>query len=160
MATDRSYDGDLVLWAEDQARVLRSAAKARINLPVDWENVAEEIESLGKSQGRELASRIGSILVHLMKLQASPATEPRAGWRETIIEQRTEIRRLMDDSPSLRRAVDGAIAREAGSAAYQASTAIGDHGEAPLIDLQAVAYSAEQVLGSWFPDSSGAAAAG
>src|SRR3954468_5676892 len=117
MTTDRRYDGDLALWAEDQARALRSAAQARINLPIDWENVAEEIESLGKSQGRELASRIGTIMVHLMKLQASPATEPRAGWRETVIEQRNEIRRLMEDSPSLRRSVESAIVREVSSAA-------------------------------------------
>jgi hypothetical protein len=152
MATDRSYDGDLVLWAEDQARALRKARQARINLPIDWENVAEEIESLGKSQGRELASRIGVILVHLMKLQATPTPEPRAGWRETIIAQRNEIRRLIDDSPSLRQAVDGIIATEMPGAAYQASTAIKDHGETPRIDLSAVSYAAEQVLGDWFPD--------
>lgn len=151
MSTNRGYNGDLALWAEDQARALRSAANARINLPIDWENVAEEIESLGRSQGRELASRIGVIVVHLMKLQASPAVEPRAGWRETIIEQRSEIRRLIEDSPSLRRTVDGVIAREAGSAAYQATTAIRDHGEVPQTDLDAVRYSADQVLGDWFP---------
>lgn len=151
MANDRSYDGDLVLWAEDQARALRSAAQARINLPIDWENVAEEIETLGKSQGRELASRIGVIVVHLMKLQASSAIEPRAGWRETVIEQRNEIRRLMEDAPSLRRTVDAVIAREVSRAAYQASTTIQDRGEAPLIDLNSVCYSADQVLGNWFP---------
>lgn len=151
MTTDRRYDGEIVLWAEDQARALRGAAQARINLPIDWENVAEEIESLGKSQRRELASGIGTIMVHLMKLQASPATEPSAGWRETIIEQRNGIRWLVEDSPSLRASVESAIAREVSSAAYQASTAIRDHGEAPLIDVDSVRYSAEQVLGDWFP---------
>jgi hypothetical protein len=152
MATDRSYERDLVLWAEDQARALRQAGQTRTNLPIDWENVAEEIESLGKSQGRELASRIGVILVHLMKLQATPTPEPRAGWRETIIAQRNEIRRLIDDSPSLRQTVDGIIAKEMLGAAYQASTAIKDHGETPRIDLSAASYPAEQVLGDWFPD--------
>lgn len=151
MAADRRYDRDLVLWAEDQARALRRAAQARINLPVDWENVAEEIETLGRLQGRELASRIGVIVVHLMKLQASPATAPRAGRRETIIAQRNEIRRLLEDSPSLRPTVDDVIARESASAAYQASTAIRDHGEAPLIELDTVSYSADQVLGDWLP---------
>jgi hypothetical protein len=151
MATDQSYDGDFALWAEDQARALRSAAQARINLPIDWENVAEEIESLGKSQGRELASRVSVIVVHLMKLQASQATEPRAGWRETIIVQRNEIRRLIDDSPSLRRTIESVIASEISDAAYQASTAIRDRGEAPLIDLKSASYSVDQVLGDWFP---------
>jgi Domain of unknown function DUF29 len=126
MTADRSYDRDLVLWAEDQPRALRRARRTRTNLPIDWENVAEEIESLGKSQSRELASRIAVILVHLMKLQASPSAEPRADWRETIIEQRGEIECLVQDSPSLRQAVDGIIAKGTPGAAYQASTAIND----------------------------------
>jgi hypothetical protein len=151
MATDRSYDADLVLWAEDQARALRDAAQARTNLPIDWENVADEIESLGRSQARELASRIGVILVHLMKLQASPATQPRAGWRETIIEQRNEIERLLEDSPSLRQRLDAMIAKEIRRAAPQASAAMQDRGEPPTVDLKDVAYSADQVLGDWFP---------
>ena len=67
MSSDRGYDSDLVLWAEDQVRALRDASRARVNLPIDWENVAEEIEALGKSQARELASRIRTILVHLIK---------------------------------------------------------------------------------------------
>ena len=75
---DRGYDEDLAQWCESQARALRDGARAGTNLPIDWENVAEEIESLGKSQGRELASGIRTTLVHLMKLQASPATDPRA----------------------------------------------------------------------------------
>ena len=82
--TDQGYDADLTLWAESQARALRDAGHAGTNLPIDWENVAEEIEALGKSQARELASRVAIILVHLMKLEASPASEPRAGWQETI----------------------------------------------------------------------------
>ncbi len=151
MPMDRSYDGDLVLWAEDQARSLRDAARARVNLPIDWDNVAEEIESLGKSQRRELASRIGVILVHLMKLQASPATTPRAGWRETIIEQRNEIIRLLEDSPSLRQTVDRTIAGEMDRARYQASAALNDNREAPLLELRTLSYTAKQVLGDWFP---------
>ena len=52
------YDQDLVLWTEEQARELRVAANAGWNAPIDWENVAEEIESLGKSERRTLASHI------------------------------------------------------------------------------------------------------
>ena len=55
---DRGYDEDLALWCESQARgALRDAAGAGTSLPIDWENVAEEIQSSGKSQGRELTSR-------------------------------------------------------------------------------------------------------
>src|ERR1700744_4965196 len=112
MAVDRSYDGDLALWAEDQARALRQAAQSRINLPIDWENVAEEIESFGKSQGRELASRIRTVLLHLMKLQASPAAEPRPAWRATVRRERAEIEALLNDSPSLKRTVPAVIIGE------------------------------------------------
>ena len=61
MAVEASYDGDLALWAKDQARALRDAGRARVNLPIDWENVAEEIEAFGKSQGRELAATVRAL---------------------------------------------------------------------------------------------------
>jgi hypothetical protein len=149
---DRGYDEDLVLWCESQGRALRDAAHAGTNLPIDWENVAEEIESLGKSQGRELASRIRIILVHLMKLQASPATEPRAGWRETIVEQRSEIEAVIEDSPSLRQTVDSVLAKELRLAKRQVVLSLADHGETARLELDRLSYSKEQVLGDWFPD--------
>jgi Domain of unknown function DUF29 len=147
----QAYDADLVLWAESQARALRDAGRAGTNLPIDWENVAEEIDALGKSQARELTSRVRTILVHLVKLQASPATELRGGWRETIIEQRSEIERIIEDSPSLQQAVGRAIAREIVPARRQASVALTDHGEAPHIDVDRLSYSEAEVLGDWFP---------
>lgn len=148
---DQEYDTDLALWAESQARALRHAGHAGTNLPIDWQNVAEEIEALGKSQARELASRLRTILVHLIKLQASPATEPRGGWRETIAEQRSEIERVIEDSPSLRQAVDRLITREIGPARRQVAAALTDHGETPQIDLDHFGYSEAEVLGDWFP---------
>ena len=149
---DQEYDTDLALWAESQARALRDAGHAGTNLPIDWENVAEEIEALGKSQGRELASRIRTILVHLIKLQASPATEPRAGWRETIVEQRSEIERVIEDSPSLRQTVDRVIAKEIKPARRQVSLSLADHGETPRLEPDRVSCTEDQVLGDWFPD--------
>ena len=80
------YDQDFFLWTEEQAAALRRAKSS--NLPLDWENLAEEIESLGKSDRRELTSQIRRILRHLLKLEASPATRPHAGWRSTIIDAR------------------------------------------------------------------------
>ena len=148
----QAYDADLVLWAESQARALRDAGRAGTNLPIDWENVAEEIDALGKSQARELASRVRTILVHLIKLHASPATEPRGGWRETIIEQRSEIERIIEDSPSLRQAVGRAIAREIVPARRQASVALTGHGETPHVDVDQLSYSEAEVLGDWLPD--------
>ncbi len=96
------YEQDFALWSAAQARAIREAGAARLNTPapIDWENVAEEIESLGISQKTALRSRIAIIIQHLMKLQASPASEPRAGWSETVRIQRHEVEDLLADSPS------------------------------------------------------------
>jgi hypothetical protein len=151
MAVDRSYDGDLALWAADQARALRRAAKASTNQPIDWENVAEEIESLGKSQGRELASRIETILHHLIKLQASPASHPRTGWRATIQRERDEIESVLADSPSLRRTVPAVVEAMIGKTRRLAALDLADFAEAPQVAPDGLGYTAAQVLGDWFP---------
>ncbi len=98
----RLYEEDFVLWAEDQAAALRRAAGAGSNLALDWENLAEEIESLSISQRRELRSRLDVILEYLVKLEQSPATDPRAGWISTIDRERSSIQYLLANSPSLR----------------------------------------------------------
>ena len=79
-----ALSGGFVRWAEQQSSALRDAARVGTNLPLDWENLAEEIESLGASQRRELRSRLSVILEHLMKLDHSPAIDPRTGWMDTI----------------------------------------------------------------------------
>ena len=151
MAVDRSYDGDLALWAADQARALRRAAKASTNQPIDWENVAEEIESLGKSQRRELVSRIEAILLHLIKLQASPASHPRTGWRATIQRERDDIESVLADSPSLRRTVPTVVEATIGKARRLAALDMADFAEAPQVAPDCLGYTAAQVLGDWFP---------
>ena len=107
---------------------------------------------MGKSQARELASRIAIILVHLMKLEASPAHEPRAGWQETIAQQRGEIDRLLADSPSLRPTIPRVVDDELSKASRVAALALGGHGEQPRVDLGSVRYTVEQTLEDWFPD--------
>jgi Domain of unknown function DUF29 len=148
----QAYDIDLALWAESQARALRDAGHAGTNLPIDWENVADEIEALGKSRARELVNRLRTILVHLIKLQASPATGLIRWLRETIIELRSEIERVIEDSPSLQQTIGRIITEEIGPARRQAAAALTDHGETPQIDLDRLSYSEAEVLGDWFPD--------
>jgi hypothetical protein len=65
-------------------------------------NLAEEIESLGTSQRRELRSRIDVILEHLIKLEKSLAIAPSAGWLSTIGRERSSVEYLLADSPSLK----------------------------------------------------------
>jgi Domain of unknown function DUF29 len=155
------YDEDFVRWTEEQAAALRRAKSLRpagsrgSNSPLDWENLAEEIESLGKSDRRELRSQITRVLRHLLKLEASSAAQPRAGWRTTIDEARTEIEGLLEDSPSLRRETQALIKKQIRAAARLAADDLMQHGEqigAIRARLEGDAYTEEQVLGDWFPD--------
>ena len=105
------YDEDFYRWTRRQAAELRRAAAAGANLPLDWQNLAEEIESLGKSDRRELANRLSVAIEHLLKLAYGPAEEPRRGWSLTVIHQRRALARLLDDSPSLAREAPTLVAR-------------------------------------------------
>ena len=148
MVDQAGYEQDLFLWTREQAQALRAAARSGTNLPIDWENVAEEIESLGRSDRNEISSRVGTIIEHLLKLQSSPAIDPRPGWRATILRERVELLERLADSPSLRPQVAGIISRRMTSARRIAAATLKEYGE-PLAELPD--YTEEQVLGDWLP---------
>jgi hypothetical protein len=147
------YQDDIVLWSAEQARALREAAAAQLNLPIpiDWDNVAEEIESLGRSERSALRRHIGVIIEHLMKLEASAAQDSRRGWIDSVLRERGEIEALLDDSPSLRREVAGMLAWSMPRARRDVAGSLADHGGQPATDLDQLSYTEEQVLGDWFP---------
>src|SRR6476659_6914962 len=91
-----SYEGDFFAWTLDQGRRLR---ETRPN-SIDWENVAEEIESVGRSEKGEIESRLNVLILHLLKWRYQPSKR-KSGWRATILEQRQRIARRLHDSPSL-----------------------------------------------------------
>ena len=64
------YETDVAAWADEQARLLRAAAAGdqESRARIDWENVIEEIETLGRTERRELLSHLEIILIHLLKL--------------------------------------------------------------------------------------------
>ncbi|MGA8758270.1 MAG: DUF29 domain-containing protein [Stellaceae bacterium] len=148
------YDQDFVRWTEQQAAALRQAAGLDVNLPLDWENLAEEIDSLGRSLKRELRSRVAVIIEHLIKLECSPATDPRRGWIDTIARERSETELLFDDSPSLRGEVGSVVAGEMERAARRLLQILRRHDEIGpdvISKVTAASYTIEQVLGDWFP---------
>lgn len=110
------YDRDFYEWTQEQAAALRRFAAERANTELDLENLAEEIEDMGKRDLRGLQSELETILEHLLKLQLSPASPPRGGWEETIARCRRETELILQDSPSLRRRLGGCL-----SAAYRAA---------------------------------------
>lgn len=149
---DNLYGTDLSLWSAQQARALRLAAREGSDAAIDWANVAEEIESLGISERRALASHIGNVIEHLMKLQASPASRPRHGWVGTILRARGEIEKVLEDSPSLRREVGAMITREIMRVAPLVAYELDRRDEAARARLARMAYTEDQVLGPWLPD--------
>jgi hypothetical protein len=111
--TRARYDEDLYAWGQEQAALLRAHRTAGL----DWENLAEEILAMGGRDRRKLESRLCVILLHLLKWQAQPTLRGASG-RKTLRTQRREIRKLLRQSPSLRRQVPE-LMRDAYSDAVQ-----------------------------------------
>ena len=148
------YDEDFVAWSREQANALRSAARGGSNQKLDWENLAEEIESLGLSERRELGSQIRRIIEHLLKLEFSEAIDPRRGWIGSIDDARTEIEVLLETSPSLRHELSGIVASETRRALRKVMRELQSYGElspATAARVQTRTYNPEQIVGDWFP---------
>ena len=92
------YDRDFYAWIQTQVQALR---ERRFDA-LDLENLAEEVEDVGKGLRRELRSRIGVILVHLLKWQYQPDRRSDS-WQSTLDEQRWNVREILQENPSLRR---------------------------------------------------------
>jgi hypothetical protein len=148
------HDEDLLAWSQEQAEALRTAATAGSNLDLDWKNLAEEIEDLGAAQKSGLHSQVRRIIEHLLKLEYSPAQDPRRGWMQSIDDARIEIEYLFQMSPSLRKEVDTTIATETKRAIRLVVRDLEGYGEidrAAATHLRARAFTEEQILGDWFP---------
>lgn len=99
------YDRDFLAWTQDQADALRR----RSGNELDWENLLEEVEGLGKQQRSELRNHLIILLVHLLKWRAQPARRGRS-WELTIREQRKEAERVLRENPSLKPEVETILA--------------------------------------------------
>ncbi len=97
MSAMSNYDVDVNEWTKEQADALRRRAANEL----DWDNLAEEIESLGSSNRRQIKSRLEILILHLLKWKVQP--EWRCGsWRGSIRETRHRLEDLLEESPSLR----------------------------------------------------------
>jgi hypothetical protein len=133
-----AYEADFHAWTREQAARLRDLRPNSI----DWENIAEEIESLGRSEKREIESRMGVLLVHLLKWAYQPERR-KLGWKATIGEQRRKLARALDESPSLTADPGTVLAEE-----YElARTRAADETDLPEDTFPATcAFTIEQVL--------------
>jgi hypothetical protein len=115
-----TYERDFYAWANEQAALLRAGRLSE----ADIAHIAEEIESMGKTEKRELVSRLAVLLLHLLKWQFQPDRRG-ASWKATIKVQRNDLEDHLGDNPSLTSAVPAAIARAYQNAALRAEAKTG-----------------------------------
>ena len=90
------YEKDFNSWLMINASLLRE----KKFMEIDAENIATELESMGKRDKRELISRFSILITHLLKWKYQSVKRTR-GWTNTISAQRIDINDLFEDSPSL-----------------------------------------------------------
>ncbi|MGL5804774.1 MAG: DUF29 domain-containing protein [Xenococcaceae cyanobacterium] len=95
------YTTDFYAWTQEQAKLLRNKERDRL----DWQNIAEEIEDMGRSEKRQLESRLEILIMHLLKWQFQPNLRSRS-WQLTIKEQRLRLEKLLTENPSLKSSID------------------------------------------------------
>jgi hypothetical protein len=91
------YETDFYAWAHQQAQLLRAGRLDEAEIA----NIAEEIESMGRSEKRELVNRLSVLLLHLLKWRFQPGLRGKS-WQLTVKGQRRSIRRHLRDNPSLK----------------------------------------------------------
>jgi hypothetical protein len=101
----KTYETDFYAWATEQAAHLREGRFASADLI----NIAEEIESMGRAEKRELVNRLTILLLHLLKWHFQPGFRS-PSWSSSIREQRIRLRSHLKDNPSLKSKADEAFA--------------------------------------------------
>ena len=140
------YAQDFYAWTQRQAQLARAGRLGELDL----DHLAEEIESMGRSQLRAVTSLIAQVVIHLLCLQFSPAIGLRRHWRIEVRQFRRDIALHLADSSSLRPRLDDALASQWSHArAIALEKLTGDS----VRDLPAQCpYAVAQVLDEdWFP---------
>jgi Domain of unknown function DUF29 len=132
------YEQDFCQWTQLMADLLRTGRWQEL----DIENIVEEIESLGRSDRRELRNRVEILLMHLLKWSYQ-RTHQTNSWRSTITEQRIRVQGLLEDSPSLKPFLETEFAK-----CYQNARALAaaETGLSLEIFPEACPYLLQQVL--------------
>lgn len=139
------YEQDFYAWTMKNAELIRQGRFPEIDL----EHVAEELESMGRSEKRELISRLAVLLAHLLKWHFQPSQRGRS-WQLTIEEQRRRTRRVMRDNPSLKSMLDEVLTEAYGDAVIRAAK---ETGLDKLAFPETCPFTLEQVLDeNFWPD--------
>ena len=109
------YDEDFYAWSNEQAALLRAGRLEQ----ADIAHIAGEIESMGRTEKRELVSRLTVLLLHLLEWRFQPRRRT-AGWEASVRVQRNRLADHLDDNPSLRPLLPAALAAAYRDAALEA----------------------------------------
>lgn len=146
------YQTDYYAWTKQQAAELRKLAAGRANTTLDPANLAEEVESLGRSDLATVRSHLRRIIEHLLKLEHSPSAEPRFGWRESVVEARDVIPDVI--TAMLRREVQAELAKTYQQGRRRAEAALMRYGERDAANALPAdcPYSFDQMVSQdWYP---------
>jgi hypothetical protein len=100
------YDADILLWSERQGKLLRRRAAGELvnDAELDWPNIAEEIEDVGRSELRSCRSLLRQALRHMLKAEAWPLSRDAPSWRADAIDFRRQARDAF--TPSMRQRIN------------------------------------------------------
>ncbi len=141
------HEQDFYAWSKAQADLLRAGRYAELDL----DHVIEEVDDLGDALKRSVRNWMRTIIEHLLKLQHSPAQDPRSVWRATVRTQRVRLRDGL--KPSIRREVESELAELYTDARALAEGALRDHGEHPAADALPTTcpYTLDRITSDWLP---------
>jgi hypothetical protein len=141
------YDDDFYVWTEAQAELLRQ----RQFEALDLENLIEEVEALGRAEKSSVLNNASVIVEHLLKLQFSPAQEPRNVWRASVREHRRRLRR--DLTPRLRQILDAELPVLYAGVRDDTASLLRDYQEVAAAEaLPATCpYIPDQITDDWWP---------
>ena len=140
-----AYETDFYQWTQQQAALIRQGLFSEL----DTAHLIDEIEDMGGSKERELESRLGVLLAHLLKWEFQPARRGNS-WRLTIKEQRRRIDRLLKKNPSLKPLFPGTVIDAYGDARLMAAREMDcDDSQFPL----ECEFTVEQITGDYWPEA-------
>ena len=145
--TKSIYEQDFYVWTEQQTELLRQRRFEELDLA----NLIEEVEGLGDTKKSAVLSNASVIIEHLLKLQHSPAQDPRRNWAESIIEHRARLE--LELTPRLLQILAAELPRVYALSRNMTERKLRLYGEDAAADALPTTcpYTVDQITGDWWP---------
>ena len=141
-----TYETDFYLWTQQQAALLRQGEFNRVAL--DFANIAEEIESMGRRERHSIRSYLSNVIMHLLKWRYQPERRG-TSWRSSINNGRYQLEELLDESPSLKPQL-ASLAQKAYLNARR--IAADETGLPPTTFPETCPFTLDEITGDYWPD--------